>query len=146
MWGCCNFLLFESYSLFWMAIVFVLMETSFIFEHGILQIYLYGSNDTLQADNPWWVKGFNTIILLLVLWLLIYLPYSGLLSKGKNFMIFANWTQFVNNFQLKLFYLEPHNHEDQTIGKIYLIKCDTIVHLQNIYLSKITRYVVVWLY
>ena len=66
--GIVQFLLFESYNLFWMAwplFLFSWENSLIVFEHGILKIYLYGSSDTLQADNPWWVKGFNIIILLI---------------------------------------------------------------------------------
>ena len=47
--------------------------------------------------------------------------------EEKNFMIFTNRTQFVNNFPVKT-YLELSKHD----LKNFFVKCDATVHLQNI--------------
>ena len=45
-----------------------------------------------------------------------------------GFMIFANWTQFIDIFPLKFCTLGPHKHEDQSIHKGYIVKCDITLH------------------
>ena len=43
-----------------------------------------------------------------------YLPYSGLFKREKIFII-----QFVTNFPVKNFYLEPHKGEVQAMREIF---------------------------
>ena len=72
---------------------------------------------------------------------IIYILYSGLLSRGNIFTSFTSWTQFV---PCETLFIESLiSTRVQLFVKLILIKCDSTVHSRNISASKITHYTIV---
>ena len=83
----------------------------------LAEIMLY-SNNSIHI-----VLLIATVATVMELYITYCILYSGLLSRGKIFTIFTNWTQFVSCETL--FIESLINMRVQLFVKIILIKCDS---------------------